>query len=43
MAAAKARDIVEIAVKNGANQVEDVEWNALDPCGSYRRKRAALH
>lgn len=30
---AQAQAVVDVAVKNGANEVSDVEWNVVDPVG----------
>jgi len=31
VSASQAQEIVDIAVKNGANEIDDVEWNVADP------------
>jgi uncharacterized protein YggE len=31
VSASQAQEIVDIAVKNGANEIDDVEWNVSDP------------
>jgi uncharacterized protein YggE len=37
----KAQSIVDLAVRNGANEVEDVEWNVADPVALQGRASGA--
>jgi uncharacterized protein YggE len=41
VSASQAQDIVDVAVKNGANEVEDVDWNVADPVALQARAGGA--